>query len=69
MSTVSTFTVGGMSCRHCVSSVTSAVTAIDGVTDVAVDLERGIVAVTGSRSLDAEAVATAIEAAGYEVTR
>jgi copper chaperone len=69
MSVVNTYTVTGMSCGHCVFSVTNAVTAIDGVTDVAVDLDRGRVAVTSSRPIDTDAVATAIEAAGYAVIR
>ena len=48
-----TYTVSGMTCAHCVMSVTEEITAIDGVTDVAVDLPTGAVAVTSERPLDA----------------
>ena len=47
-----TYTVSGMTCAHCVMSVTEEITAIDGVTDVAVDLPTGAVAVTSDRPLD-----------------
>ena len=47
-----TYTVSGMTCSHCVMSVTEEITAIDGVTDVAVDLPTGTVAVTSERPLD-----------------
>ena len=36
--TTSTYTVVGMTCGHCVSSVTEEVSQVPGVTDVAVDL-------------------------------
>jgi len=42
-----TYTVTGMTCAHCVRSVTEEITAIDGVTDVAVDLPTGAVAASG----------------------
>jgi copper chaperone CopZ len=60
-----TYTVSGMTCAHCVMSVTEEITAIDGVTDVAVDLPTGAVAVTSERPLDAAQVRAAVEEAGY----
>jgi copper chaperone CopZ len=60
-----TYTVSGMTCAHCVMSVTEEITALDGVTDVAVDLPTGAVAVTSERPLDAEQVRAAVEEAGY----
>ena len=60
-----TYTVSGMTCAHCVMSVTEEITAIDGVTDVAVDLPTGAVAVTSERTLDAAQVRAAVEEAGY----
>ena len=62
-----TYTVSGMTCAHCVMSVTEEITAIDGVTDVDVDLPTGAVAVTSDRPLDDTEVRTAVEEAGYEL--
>ena len=67
MSSTSHFQVEGMSCEHCVGSVQAEVSAIDGVTAVAVDLASGRVEVTSDTPIDADAVRAAVEAAGYEV--
>jgi len=67
MGTTSTFQVQGMSCGHCVSSVRSEVSAIDGVTAVEVDLASGQVTVTSDTPIDPDAVTAAVEEAGYEV--
>jgi copper chaperone CopZ len=60
-----TYTVTGMTCGHCVRAVTEEITAIDGVTDVAVDLPTGAVAVTSDHPLDQAQVRAAVEEAGY----
>ena len=62
--TTSTFTVTGMTCGHCVASVTEEVSEVSGVTDVQVDLESGRMVVTGDA--DASAVQAAVSEAGYE---
>ncbi|MFC7449309.1 heavy-metal-associated domain-containing protein [Rhodococcus daqingensis] len=62
-----TYTVTGMTCGHCVASVTEEVSAIAGVTDVQVDLATGAVRVTSETELDPKAVAEAVEEAGYEL--
>ena len=59
-----TYQVTGMTCGHCVQAVTTEVSAIDGVTDVQVDLESGRVEVTGQGITD-EAVRAAVDEAGY----
>ena len=59
-----TYQVSGMTCGHCVQAVTSEVSAIDGVTDVQVDLESGRVDVTGE-GVSEEAVRAAVDEAGY----
>ena len=59
------YTVTGMTCAHCVRSVTEEITALDGVTDVAVDLATGSVAVTSDHPLDETRVRAAVEEAGY----
>lgn len=62
----STYAVTGMTCGHCVQAVTTEVSAIDGVTDVQVDLASGRVDVTGENVTD-EAVRAAVDEAGYAV--
>ena len=62
-----TFTVTGMTCGHCVASVTEEVSEIDGVEDVAVDLATGSVTVTSSTPLEDDAVRAAVEEAGYQL--
>ncbi|CRK52556.1 copper insertion chaperone and transporter component [Rhodococcus sp. RD6.2] len=64
----STYTVAGMTCQHCVASVTEELTEIAGVTEVVVDLGTGRVDVTSDAPLDRAAVAAAVEEAGYELT-
>ncbi|GIH78983.1 heavy-metal-associated domain-containing protein [Planobispora longispora] len=63
---VTTYTVTGMTCGHCVSSVKEEVGEVPGVTGVDVDLQSGRVEVTGD-NLDDGAVRAAIEEAGYSV--
>ena len=65
MSATSTYTVTGMTCGHCVASVTEEVTELPGVTDVQVELESGRLTVTGDASPDA--VRGAVEEAGYSL--
>ncbi|MGS2647374.1 MULTISPECIES: cation transporter [unclassified Streptosporangium] len=61
-----TYTVTGMTCGHCVSSVKEEVGEVPGVTGVDVDLETGRVDVSGD-SFDDAAVRAAVKEAGYEV--
>lgn len=63
-----TYKVNGMTCSHCVSSVTEEVTALPGITDVEVDLESGRLTVTGDAAQDTEAVRAAVEEAGYSLS-
>ncbi|CAM3096019.1 heavy metal-associated domain-containing protein [Saccharomonospora xinjiangensis] len=63
-----TYTVTGMTCQHCVLSVTEEVSEINGVTDVAVDLPTGKVTVTSDRDLGTDEVRAAVEEAGYQLT-
>ena len=59
------WSVQGMTCQHCVTAVTEEVSLIAGVTAVAVDLESGQVTVTADADPAAEAVAAAVDEAGY----
>jgi copper chaperone len=63
----STYTVTGMTCEHCVASVTEEISEIDGVTGVAVDLPTGAVTVTSQNALDDADVRSAVEEAGYQL--
>jgi copper chaperone len=63
----STFTVKGMTCSHCVQSVTQELSALPGVTDVQVDLVSGGVTVASDAPLSDEAVRAAVDEAGYEL--
>ncbi|MET8046374.1 copper ion binding protein [Streptosporangium sp. NPDC005286] len=63
---VITYTVTGMTCGHCVSSVKEEVGEVSGVTGVDVDLETGRVDVSGD-SPDDTAIRAAIKEAGYQV--
>ncbi|TWG25071.1 copper ion binding protein [Actinoplanes teichomyceticus] len=64
-----TYTVTGMTCSHCVNSVSAEAGAIPGVTDVQVDLASGTVTVTSDQPVDETAVAAAVDGAGYELAR
>ena len=67
----STFTVTGMTCGNCVKHVTEELTEIDGVTDVAVDLVAGgdsPVTITTEGPVTQDAIAAAVDEAGYTVT-
>ena len=67
MSDTRTYTVEGMTCGHCVASVTEEVQEIPGVENVDVVLETGAVTVTSDRPLDDNAVRAAVEEAGYQL--
>ncbi|MGI8458281.1 MAG: heavy-metal-associated domain-containing protein [Propionibacteriaceae bacterium] len=66
---VLTYTVAGMTCGHCVQAVTEEVEKLDGVTDVVVDLATGSLTLTSTVIVDADAVAAAVDEAGYELVR
>ncbi|MFD4660463.1 heavy-metal-associated domain-containing protein [Kitasatospora sp. NPDC058444] len=63
----SVFQVKGMTCGHCVTSVTAELKKLDGVEDVAVDLATGRVTVGSTRALADSEVAAAVDEAGYDL--
>ena len=63
----STWTVSGMTCAHCVASVTEELAELAGVSRVAVHLPTGSVTVTSAAPLHAAAVRHAVEEAGYQL--
>ncbi len=69
MSETHTFTgtVSGMTCGHCVASVTEEVQEVSGVDTVDVALDSGTLTVTSSQPLDDAAIRAAVEEAGYQL--
>jgi copper chaperone len=67
MSTTQTYTVTGMTCGHCVASVTEEVQEIPGVENVDVVLESGSLTVTSAAPVEDAAVKAAVEDAGYQL--
>ena len=64
----STYAVDGMTCGHCVQSVTNEISALPGVKDVSVELNAGEtsqVTVVSDEPLTTDAVRTAVDEAGY----
>ena len=58
----------GLTCGHCATSVTEEITALDGVSEVHIDLVAGgasTVTVTAAEPLTTAAVRAAVEEAGY----
>ena len=64
---VKTIKIKGMSCQHCVKAVTKAMSEIDGVSDVKVDLSTGQATFDEVKPLDMELLRERIKKAGYEV--
>ena len=61
------YQVAGMTCDHCVRSVTAELIRLPGVRAVTVDLAAGRVDVDSEHRLDPTAVESAIVAAGYRL--
>ncbi len=62
------YRVDGMTCAHCTAAVTDELSALEGVTQVEVDLVAGgtsTVHVTSDRELSRDEVAAAVDEAGY----
>jgi copper chaperone len=65
--TVAVYTVTGMTCGHCVKSVTEEVSTLAGVSAVEVDLASGKVTITSTEPLAEADVKAAVDEAGYEL--
>ena len=64
---VSVLKVKGMSCQHCVMSVTKALGQLEGIKNVQVDLAKGEVRFDNTKEVASNRIEKAIEDAGYEV--
>lgn len=59
-----TINVTGMTCQHCVASVTEELSEVPGVEGVTVDLATGAVEITGS-GFTQDQLASAVKEAGF----
>ncbi len=57
--------VTGMSCQHCVASVTETLSSMPGVSNVEVSLEQGQATIAGT-GLDRSALVSAVEDLGFD---
>ncbi len=60
-------TVTGMTCQHCVMSVTEEVSEIEGVSAIDVSLDSGLVTVLSDRDVERDEIAAAVGEAGFEL--
>ncbi|TFD26497.1 MULTISPECIES: heavy-metal-associated domain-containing protein [Cryobacterium] len=70
MSITTAYGVDGMTCGHCVASVTEEIGLVAGAENVTVELVKGgtsQVTVTSTSELDRTLVAAAVEEAGYQL--
>jgi copper chaperone len=59
--------VKGMSCQHCVASVTKALSEIEGISDVQVDLDKGEATFSEQSPVAEQSIKDAITKIGFEV--
>ncbi len=64
MSAPAVYSVPEISCDHCVAAITGAVSPLNGVESVVIDVDAKTVAVTGGKH---EAIVAAIDDAGYDI--
>lgn len=63
------FQVPGMTCGHCKGAVTDELSKINGVIKVDVDLDSKVVSVESSAAIEWQAIADAIDEAGFEAVK
>ena len=59
--------IGGMSCENCARHVREALSKLEGVQKVSINIEKGLAQVEGAASLGDAQMREAIEEEGYEV--
>lgn len=59
--------VTGMTCGHCVHSVSEELNKIEGVLDTSVDLETGLVTINSQSPIVDEILQKAVNEAGYQI--
>jgi copper chaperone len=64
---MATVKIKGMSCNHCVMAVTKALSGIEGVGNVKVDLAKGEATFDETKPVDRAIIAERIRKAGFDV--
>ena len=59
--------IKGMSCNHCVMAVTKALSGIDGISNVKVDLAKGEATFDEATPVDRSVIGERIRKAGFDV--
>lgn len=59
--------IRGMTCQHCVAAVTKALSSIEGIDNVSVDLESGEATFEENIPVDPRIIREKIEDEGYEI--
>ena len=67
--TTTTWHVTGMTCAHCVSSVTEELLEVPGIESVDVTLDSGEVVITSIAPVEPAAIEAAVTEAGYTLSR
>ena len=62
-----TIQIKGMRCGHCSASVTTALKAIDGISEVNIALDKGEATFNQSKDVSMDAIKKAIASIGFEV--
>ena len=61
--------VKGMSCQHCVMSVTKALGQLEGIKNVQIDLAKGEVRFENTKEIASGRIENAVTDAGYQVVQ
>lgn len=64
---MTTIKIKGMSCEHCVMRVTKALSGIDGIKNVQVDLASGQATFDEEKPVDRKVIEEQVRKAGYDV--
>ena len=62
-----TVKISGMSCGHCTAAVTKALSSIEGVSEVVVDLERSEARYNETTAISPDTIKNVIAKIGFEV--
>lgn len=63
---ITSYTVSGMTCHHCVHAITEEVSAVPGVTGVDLSLEGGKLDITSEAPVDFDRIVEAVYEAGEQ---
>ena len=64
---MATVKIQGMSCQHCVKAVTKALSDIEGISHVVVNLEKGEASFDETKAVDMSVIRERVKKAGFEV--